>query len=56
MYKNKKENLKKDYFRRLRLVLGAELSAKNKIQATGSLAVQVLRYMFAVVNWLQEEC
>ena len=29
--------------RRLRLVLGTELSAKNKIQAIGSLAVPVIR-------------
>jgi len=42
-HKNKKEKLKKEYLRRLRLVLGTELSAKNKIQAIGSLAVPVLR-------------
>jgi hypothetical protein len=37
-HKNEKEKLKKDNLR-LRLVLGTELSAKNKIQAIGSLAV-----------------
>ena len=41
--------------RRLGLVLGTELSAKNKIQAIGSLAVPVLRYSFGIVNWHQEE-
>ena len=41
--KNEKEKLKKEYLRRLRLVLGTELSAKNKIKAIGSLAVPVLR-------------
>ena len=41
--------------RRLRLVFGTELSAKNKIQAIGSLAVPVLRYSFGIVNWHQEE-
>ena len=35
--------------------MGTELSAKNKIQATGSLAVPVLRYSFETVNWHQEE-
>ena len=40
---NEKEKLKKEYLRRLRLVFGTELSAKNKIQAIGSLAVPVLR-------------
>jgi len=41
-HKNEKEKLKKEYLRRLRLVLGTELSEKNKIQAIGSLAVPVL--------------
>ena len=47
----------KEYLRRLRLVLGTELSAKNKIQAIGSLAVPVLRYNFGIVTrkWHQEE-
>ena len=40
---------------RLRLVLGTELSAKNKIQVIGSLAVPVLRYSFGIVNCHQEE-
>ena len=31
-HKNEKEKLKKEYLRRLGLVLGTELSAKNKIQ------------------------
>ena len=44
-HKNEKEKLKKKFFRRLRLVLGTELSAKNKIQSIGSLAVPVLRVL-----------
>jgi len=39
----------------LRLVFGTELSAKNKIQAIGSLALQVLRYTFGISNWHQVE-
>jgi len=53
-HKNMKEKQKKEYLRRLRLVLGTELSAKNKIQAIGSLAVPVLRYSFGIINWHQE--
>ena len=53
-HKNEKEKLKKEYLRRLRLVLGTELSAKNKIQATGSLAVPVVIYSFGIVNWQRE--
>jgi len=41
-HKNEKEKLKNEYLRRLRSVLGTELSAKNKIQSIGSLAVPVL--------------
>ena len=41
--------------RRLRLVLSTELSAKNKIQATGSLALPVLRNGSGIVNRHQEE-
>jgi len=41
--------------RRLRLVLGTELSAKNKIQAIGSLAVLVLRHSSGNVNWGPKE-
>ena len=39
----------------MRLVLGTELSTKNKIQAIGSLAVPVLKYIFGIINWHQEE-
>jgi hypothetical protein len=53
--KIEKEKLKKANFRGLTLVLGTELSAKNKIQAIGSWVVPVLRYNFGIVNWLQEE-
>jgi hypothetical protein len=53
-HNNEKEKLKKEYLRKVRLVLGTEVSAKNKIQATGSLAVPVPRYSFGVINWHQE--
>jgi hypothetical protein len=54
-HKNEKEKLKEEYVRRLRLILSTELSAKNKMQAIGSLAVPVLRYSFGIINWHQEE-
>jgi hypothetical protein len=49
-YKNEKEKLKKEYLRRLGIVLDTQLSAKNKIQAVGSLAVPLLLYGFGIVN------
>ena len=54
-HQNEREKLNKEYLRRLRLVLGTELSAHNIIQAIGSLAVPVLRYTFGIVNWHREE-
>jgi hypothetical protein len=52
---NEKEKLKKEYARRLRLILSIELSTKNKMQAIGSLAVPVLTYSFGIINWHEEE-
>lgn len=40
--------------RNVRLVLDTELSANNKIQVTGSLALPVLRYCFGTINWHRE--
>jgi hypothetical protein len=54
-HENEKEKLNKEYVTRLRLILSTELSAKNKMQAIGSLAVPVLRYSFGIINWHQEE-
>ena len=39
----------------MRLVFGTDLSAKNKIQASGSLAVPSLRYRFGIFNWHHKE-
>ena len=54
-HKNEKEKLKKEYLRRLSLVLDKELITKNKIQANGSLAVPVLGHKSGIINWHQEE-
>jgi len=54
-HKNEKEKLTKECLRRLRLVLGTELSAKNKTEGTGPLAVPVLKYSLGIVNWRQKE-
>jgi hypothetical protein len=54
-HKQEKEMLVKECVRKLRLILNTQLSARNKMQAIGSLAVPVLRYSFRIVNWNQEE-
>jgi len=38
-----KERLKREYRRRLRMILKSELNARNKITSIGALAVPVLR-------------
>jgi hypothetical protein len=50
-----KERLKQEYRWRLRMILKSELNARNKITATGALAVPVLRYSFGIINWKNEE-
>jgi hypothetical protein len=45
-----KERLKQEYRRKLRMILKSELNARNKITATGALAVPVLRYSFGIIN------
>jgi hypothetical protein len=50
-----KERLKKEYRRRLRMILKSELKARNIITAIGALAVPVLRYSFGIINWRMEE-
>jgi len=50
-----KESYRKEYTRRLRMILKPELHAKNKITAIGALAVLVLRYSFGIINWRIEE-
>jgi len=37
------------------MILKSELNARNKITATGALAVPMLRYNFAIINWRTEE-
>jgi hypothetical protein len=50
-----KERLKKEYTRRLRMILKSELNFKNKITAIGTLAIPLLRYIFDIINWRLEE-
>ena len=54
-HQQRKEILKKEYSRRLRMILKSELNARSKITAIGALAVPVLRYSFGIINWRIEE-
>jgi hypothetical protein len=46
----RKSWLKREYVRRLSMILKTELRTKNKKQAIGLLAVPLLRYIFRIVN------
>jgi hypothetical protein len=50
-----KKRLQKDCTRRLRMIMKSGFNAKNKITATGALAVPVLRCSFGIINWRSEE-
>ena len=46
-----KEKIRKEYYRRVRLILQSELNACNKFEAINSLAVPVVTYSFNIINW-----
>ena len=50
-----KEKIRKEYYRRIRLVLKSELNAANRIDALNTLAVPVVTYSFNIINWKMEE-
>ena len=50
-----KEKIRKEYYRRIRLVLKSELNAANRINAINTLAVPVVTYSFNIINWKMEE-
>jgi hypothetical protein len=54
-HRQMKERMKKEYARRLRIIMKSDLNAKNRITAIGALAVPVLRYSFGIINWRLEE-
>ena len=46
-----KENIRKEYYRRIRLVLKTELNSKNRIEAINTLALPDVQYSFNIINW-----
>ena len=50
-----KEKIRKEYYRRVKLVLQSELNAGNKITAINTLAVPILTYSFNIINWQLQE-
>ncbi|MEO1764700.1 MAG: reverse transcriptase domain-containing protein [Cyanobacteria bacterium J06629_18] len=46
-----KEKIRKEYCRRVRMILRSELNSRNKIEAINILAVPVVIYGFGIINW-----
>jgi len=46
-----KEKVRKEYYRRIRLILKTELNSKNRIEAINTLAVPVVQYSYNILNW-----
>ena len=50
-----KEKIRKEYYRRIRMVLKSELHAMNKIEAINTVAIPVVTYSFNIINWILED-
>ena len=50
-----KVKIRKEYKRRIKLVLKSELNARSKIAAINTLAVPVILYTYAVIDWKLDE-
>ena len=50
-----KTTIRKEYTRRVRLILKSQLNSRNKFMAINSLAVPVVTYGFGIVNWTNAE-
>ena len=46
-----REKLRREYFRRVKMVLRTELYGRNKVLAINGLALPVLTYSFGVIHW-----
>ena len=50
-----KEKIKKEYYRRIRMITKSELNAINRTEAINTLATPVVTYSFNIVDWKMEE-
>ena len=50
-----KEKIRKEYYRRIPMVLKSELNSANKLEAINALAVPVVTYSFNIINWTLQE-
>ena len=46
-----KEKIRREYYRRIRLILKTGLDSKNRIAAINTLAVPVVQYSYNIIDW-----
>ena len=49
------EKIRKEYYRRFRMVLRSELHSANKLEVINTLAVPVVTYSFNIINSTLQE-
>jgi hypothetical protein len=50
-----KEKIKREYYRRVRLILNTELNSQNRFIAINSLATPVVQYSYNIINWTLQD-
>ena len=50
-----KEKLRKEFIRRVRIIMKTELNSKNRINAINTIAVPVISYSFDIIKWNLDE-
>ena len=53
--KEMKEIVRKEYFRRLRMILRSSLNSGNTVQAINARAVSIIRYGAGIIEWTKTE-
>ena len=55
MKDKEREKIEKEYYTRLRKILKSKLNGPNKITATNSRAVSIVRYGAGIIKWTKEK-
>ena len=50
-----KEKIRKEYYRRIRLIIKSELNASTRVETISTVAVPVVTYSFNIINWKLSE-
>ena len=50
-YATMKEKIRKEFYRRVQVILKTEPNSANRIEAINNLAIPVVTYSFNIINW-----